>query len=216
MGLRVIGAGLPRTGTRSLRAALETLLGGQCYHMSTLFERDPEAEVPMWQAAVDDRPVDWDKLLEGCTAAVDWPASAFWREISAAYPDALVVLSTRDDAATWWRSADATVWPELRNTERTENLDWFRMVRDLVVRMLGADWDDAEHAMAAYDRYNADVRATCPPDRLLDWNVKEGWAPLCERLGVPIPDEPFPRLNSKEEWAAEEAARTEKQESGSP
>jgi hypothetical protein len=185
-----------------LRAALEQLLGGQCYHMSTLFERDHEAEVPMWQAAVDDQPVDWDALFAGCTAAVDWPASGFWREISAAYPDAFVVLSTRDDAATWWRSADATVWPELRNTDRTENLDWFRMVRALAERVFGEDWDVQEAAIAAYARYNADVRATCPPERLIDWNAKQGWAPLCERLGMAVPDEAFPRLNTTEEWAA--------------
>jgi hypothetical protein len=209
MGLQVIGAGLPRTGTRSLRAALEQLLGGQCYHMSTLFERDHEAEVPMWQAAVDDKPVDWDALLSGCSAAVDWPASAFWREISAVNPDALVVLSTRDDPATWWRSANATVWPELRNTNRTENLDWFRMVRDLARRVVGENWDHAENAMATYERWNADVRATCPPDRLIEWNAKQGWAPLCERLGVPIPDEEFPRMNTSEEWAAEAAKSAE-------
>src|SRR4051812_20984861 len=187
MVLRVIGAGLPRTGTRSLRAALEQLLGGQCYHMSTLFERDHEAEVPIWQAAVDDRPVDWDKLFEGCNAAVDWPASAFWQAISAVYPDALVVLSTRDDAATWWKSADATVWPELRNTDRTENLEWFAMVRALARRVFGDNWDDQDNAMATYERYNAMVRSTCPPERLLDFNARQGWAPLCERLGVPVP-----------------------------
>jgi hypothetical protein len=201
MGLQVIGAGLPRTGTRSLRAALETLLGGSCYHMSTLFERDHEAEIPRWQDAVDDKPVDWDLLFTGCTAAVDWPASAFWSDISARYPDALVILSTRDDAATWWRSADATVWPELRNTDRTENLEWFAMVRSLARRVFGDDWEDAQTAMTTYDRYNAGVRATCPPDRLVDWQAQQGWGPLCEALGVPVPDEPFPRLNTSEEWA---------------
>jgi hypothetical protein len=212
--LQVIGAGLPRTGTRSLRAALEQLLGGSCYHMSTLFERDHETEVPMWQVAVDDEPVEWDTLFHGCTAAVDWPASAFWRQISAAYPDALVVLSTRDDAATWWRSADTTVWPELRNSDRTEHLDWYRMVTDLTRRIFGQDWDVPEAAMATYDRYNADVRATCPPARLLDWNAKQGWAPLCERLGLPVPDEPFPRMNTSQEWA-DNAAKAEAEQADS-
>ena len=200
MPLQVIGAGLPRTGTRSLRAALEQLLGGTCYHMSTLFENDQSA-VSMWQDAVDGKPVDWESLFTGCTAAVDWPASAFWRELADEYPDAVVVLSTRDDAATWWASADATVWPVLRNGLSENNAEWFRMVTGLTARVFGADWDDPAQAMATYERWNAEVRATCPADRLVDWNAKQGWAPLCERLGVPIPDEPFPHMNTKEEWA---------------
>jgi hypothetical protein len=97
---------------------------------------------------------------------------------------------------------DATVWPVLRHGLGDGNEEWFRMVTALRERVFGAGWDDPGQAMARYERYNAQVRASCAPDRLIDWNAKQGWAPLCERLGVPIPDEPMPHLNTKEEWAA--------------
>src|SRR3954469_9167816 len=201
MVLQVIGAGLRRTGTRSLRAALEMLLGGECYHMSLVFERD-NVDVPAWQAAADRRDVDWEAVFLGCTAAVDWPASAFWRELADVYPDALTVLSSRDNPEQWWRSADATVWPVMRRGPSPDSADWFRMIECLRERVFGEHWDDPEHAMAAYERYNADVRASCPPERLLDWTATDGWQPLCERLGVPVPTDDFPRMNTTEEWAA--------------
>jgi hypothetical protein len=160
--------------------------------------------VPAWQAALEDRNVDWEAVFVGCTAAVDWPASPFWRQLADGYPDALVVLSSRDDAEQWWRSVDATVWPVIRRGTQPDNADWFRMIEGLRDRVFGPGWDDPQQAMATYERWNAEVRATCPPERLLDWNAKQGWAPLCERLGVPIPDEDFPRLNTTEEWAANE------------
>src|SRR5438132_13248585 len=103
--VRIVGAGLGRTGTMSLKIALERLLGAPCYHMIEVFEH-PE-HVPVWHAAVRGEPVDWDALFAGYVAAVDWPVAAFWREISAANPDAVVLLSVRD-AAAWWQSADQT------------------------------------------------------------------------------------------------------------
>jgi hypothetical protein len=206
--LKVVGAGLPRTGTHSLRIALQQLLGGSCYHMSYLFERE-NVDVPAWQAAADGREVDWGPVFDGCTAAVDWPASAFWRELSAANPDAIIVLSVRDDPATWWRSADKTVWPVFRQGgfgEMPE--DWFTMVSALLANTFGDGWDDPDSAMASYERWNADVQATAPAERLLVWNAKQGWGPLCERLGVPVPDEPFPVTNTTEEWLQRDAERT--------
>src|SRR5689334_8523874 len=108
MPLRVIGAGLGRTGTMSLKAALEKLLGGKCYHMYEVFEH-LETDVPMWHAAALGKPVDWDKMFDGYVAAVDWPAGAYWKEISAKYPDALILLSTRDSEK-WWDSANSTIF----------------------------------------------------------------------------------------------------------
>ena len=108
MSLRVVGAGLPRTGTRSLQVALGQLLGGPCYHMVEVFEH--LEHVPTWRDAVRGQPPDWNDFLSEYDAAVDWPASAFWRELADANPDALIVLSVRDDGATWWRSADQTIF----------------------------------------------------------------------------------------------------------
>jgi hypothetical protein len=206
-GLRVIGAGLSRTGTRSLALALERLLGARCYHMSTVFERE-FADVPEWLGALDGRPIDWTELFAGCAASVDWPASAFWREQAERYPGALVVLSTRDDAQAWWRSVDATIWTVMRRTDYTElPSEWLAMCDGLTARVFGPRWDDPDSAMARYESWNAEVRRDCPPDRLLEWNPRQGWEPLCARLGVPVPADEFPRVNTTEDWLARAVER---------
>ena len=110
MSLRIVGAGLPRTGTSSLSLALEQLLGGRCYHMSVILGHPFELGTGWNRALAGDTP-NWDELFAGFVAAVDWPASLFWRELSAAYPDAFVLLSVRDSAETWWHSADETILP---------------------------------------------------------------------------------------------------------
>ena len=200
-GLRVVGAGLPRTGTRSLQFALRQLLGAECYHMHVVFER-AYADVPAWQAALDGGPVDWPALFTGCAAAVDWPASLFWRELADRYPDAVVLLSVRDDAQAWWRSADRTVWDVMRKGGPGGDPDWYRMATGVMDRVFGPDWDSPAPAMAAYEAWNDAVRAACPPGRLLEWNARQGWEPICRRLGLPVPDEEFPRVNTTEEWLA--------------
>jgi hypothetical protein len=212
-GLRIIGAGLPRTGTYSLRVALEQLLGSTCYHMSTLRERG-NVDIPAFIDAAHGRPVDWPAVFVDCAAAVDWPASAVWQQVAAAYPDAPILLSTRSDADAWWRSANATVWPYLRSQRDAEFLDaddaaWLEMSTALMVNTFGADWDDAETAKAGYDRWNAEVRASVPRDRLVEWRPGDGWGPLCAALGVPVPDEPFPHRNTTEEFTARQQARAE-------
>src|SRR5947209_2061721 len=216
-GLRIIGAGLPRTGTFSLRLALERLLGGTCYHMSTMRERGA-VDLPAFIDASQRRPVDWHAVFVDCTAAVDWPASAVWRQVAAAYPHAPVLLSTRSDADAWWRSADATVWEYIRSERDAETLDavssaWLEMVTAFLLDAFGSNWDDADAAKAGYDRWNADVRASVPAARLVEWQPGDGWEPLCAALDVPIPDEPFPHRNTTEEFVARQAARAEAQRS---
>jgi sulfotransferase family protein len=208
-GLRVVGAGMPRTGTMSLRVALEHLLGGTCYHMSALFERQ-NVDVPTWLSAVRGEQVDWSAIFTGCTAAIDWPASVFWRELAAAYPDALVVLSTRNAAESWWRSVDATVWRVARAPALvTEDRQWIEMITGLIARVFGPDWDDPASAMATYERHNDEVRRAVPPDRLLEWSAADGWGPLCRRLGLPVPAEPFPRVNTTDEFVGRIEGRDE-------
>jgi hypothetical protein len=199
--LRVVGAGLPRTATRSLKDALERLLGGRCYHMAEVFQH--LEDVPAWRAAARGDEIDWRSFPPDCNAAVDWPASAFWRELAAAHPDAVILLSTRDNAAKWWESADETIFPILRKpVEQPENEEWQRMVLELAAREIGPDWDDGARAQAFYERHNEQVRREAPTDRLLEWRATDGWEPICQALGVPVPDEPFPRINTREEWRA--------------
>jgi hypothetical protein len=205
--LRVIGAGLPRTGTYSLRHALERLIGGTCYHMSTLWEREGK-DLPAFRAAAHGDPVDWSAVFTDCTAAVDWPAAALWRQLADRYPHALILLSERADPEQWWRSADATVWTALRRAaaergslDPTE-LMFLDMSEALMVSVFGPDWTDADAAKRGYESWNADVRASVPPERLVVWQPGMGWGPLCAALGIEPPDEPFPHVNTTEEFLA--------------
>jgi len=200
MSLLVIGAGVGRTGTTSLKVALERLLGGPCYHMYEVF-RHP-AHVPIWHAAVRGEDPDWDALFRGFVATVDWPAAAFWRPLSEAYPDAIVLLSVRDGADAWFRSANPTIGEFLQRPPSEGSEEWYRMAHDLLrTRFTPVPFDEAA-AKAAYEKHNAEVRARVPIERLLEWQVSDGWEPLCERLGVPVPDEPFPRLNTIDDYRA--------------
>lgn len=198
MALRVVGAGLARTGTSSLRQALQTLLGGACYHMSEVFPR-PDHVAAWHQASLGDLP-DWDKLFAGFDAAVDWPASGFWRELSAAYPDALVILSRRESPEVWWRSASRTVLHSAEQEAPPGEEAFWAMCLDFLRARFTDRWRDAETAMATYARHNDAVRAEIPPGRLLEWLPGDGWPPLCAALGVPVPDEPFPHLNTSADF----------------
>jgi hypothetical protein len=202
MALRVIGAGLGRTGTFSLKLALEKLLDGPCYHMAEVFEH-PE-HVPMWHDAALAKPVDWEKLFEGYVAAVDWPVGSYWKEVSAVYPDALILLSTRD-AEKWWSSASETIFQSIPHIGDPA---WLDMVTAMMSNRFTGDLQDKEACIAAYHRHNEDARKTAPA-RFLEWQANDGWEPICKALGLPIPEEPFPHANTKEEFQARIKARAE-------
>lgn len=196
MTLQVVGAGLGRTGTHTLKVVLERLLGGPCHHMVELFEH-PE-QVPLWQAAADGEPYsEWGGVFDGYVAMVDWPGAAYYAQIADANPDALVLLSVRKDADEWWKSASNTIFPAIASVP--EDDPWARMVHTMMRRHIGSITDEAS-AKAAYDRHNAEVRATIPSSRLLEWRATDGWAPLCGALGLEVPDEPFPVTNTTEEF----------------
>lgn len=200
--IRIVGAGVGRTGTASLKQALERLLGAPCYHMIEVFEH--LEHVPIWHAAIRGEDVDWSRVLDGYAAIVDWPGAACWRSIAAAYPDALVLLSTRSDAETWYRSAKATILgdiPEEVKVARPEMQPFGDMVGDMFAA-LDPNWRDRDAAMAAYERHNAAVRAEVPAERLVEWQPGDGWEPLCAALHVAVPDEPFPHTNTTEEFNA--------------
>jgi hypothetical protein len=205
MTLRVVGAGLGRTGTHSLKLALEQLLGAPCYHMLEVFGH-PE-HVPGWQCAVDGDPMSveqWDEIFGGYVAAVDWPASAWWESISEAYPDAIILLSSRSSADAWYKSASDTIFEVMRRSGHPDDA-WNRMVTGMLGQFT-PDLNDAAATKAAYERHNANVRATVPPHRLLDWHPGDGWEPICAALDVPVPDTPFPHVNTTEEFQAMMAA----------
>jgi Sulfotransferase domain len=158
--------------------------------------------VPAWRAAIRGDEVDWSSFPPDCVAAVDWPVSAFWRELADANPEAVIVLSTRASASEWWESADATILPVLRRGSYPEYEDWFVMAGELMVREIGERWDDRAVAEAFYERHNEHVRRAAQADRLLEWRASDGWEPLCRALGLPVPDEPFPHTNTRAEWTA--------------
>ena len=201
MSLRVIGAGLGRTGTMSLKGALERLLGAPCYHMIEVFPRP--AHFGLWTAAARGEPVDWHALFDGFQATVDWPASAFWKEIAQAFPEALILLSTRDSAEAWCKSASETIFG-IATADRSNPVA--KMVDAIFEARFTKAIDDRDAAIAAYERHNADVRATAPRDRLVEWTPKDGWGPLCKALGVAVPAEPFPHVNTTDEFKARVAA----------
>ena len=202
MTLRIVGAGLCRTGTLSQKHALERLLGAPCHHMTELFEH-PE-QIPHWQEFADGGEPDWDALLDGYVAAVDLPASLAWRELAARNPDAPVLLSTRESPAVWWRSTDATVLAARRRgmADGMDTTPFGRMIAGLFRSRLCPEPDDAEAMQAAYLAHNDAVRAAIPAERLVEWQPGDGWEPICAALGLPVPDEPFPDVNSTAEFRA--------------
>ena len=202
MRLEVVGAGLGRTGTHSLKIALEQLLGAPCYHMLEVFGRPDD--IPVWHRAVNGEMPDWNALFSDYRAAVDWPACAFWREISAANPDAVVLLSSRDTDG-WWTSANNTIF-QLVHRDLPPGEDAVRAQMDMAIDMFAKcftpNWQDESEAKRAFEAHNADVRASVPADRLIDYRPGDGWEPICEKLGLPVPSEPFPHVNTTDDFRA--------------
>lgn len=202
MTVRVIGAGLGRTGTHSLKLALERLLGGPCYHMFEALDH-PE-DFAVWQRAAEGQMPDWASFLARYEATVDWPAAAFWAELAAAFPDAVVLLSTRPTNE-WWASASRTIW-EVSGRPADGAPEPFgsqlRMIQTLLPARFTPDWRVEGPSCAAYERHNEHVRASVDPARLVEWHPGDGWAPICRALGIAVPDEPFPHVNTTDDFRA--------------
>jgi hypothetical protein len=206
--VKVIGAGFGRTGTMSLKAALEELGFGPCYHMIEVFEH-PE-HVGFWEAAWRGEPVDWDGFLGRYEATVDWPACTFYEELLQRHPDAKVLLSVRDPER-WYDSTRATIY-EISKITAGSRLSRAifafvglfvpgvfqigRMGNEIIWQgTFDGKFEDRSYAIKVFKRHNEEVRRRVPRDRLLVYEVKEGWGPLCEFLGVEEPEKPFPSLN---------------------
>jgi hypothetical protein len=201
MSLKVIGSGIGRTGTNSLKLALEKLLGAPCYHMVEVFPRPHHFK--LWAQAARGEQVDWHALFDGFAAAVDWPAAALWEPISKAFPDAIILHSERPEDA-WWKSAHATIF----NPQNLGNMPppFAEMMQPLMANHFTAKLTDREAALAKYRELNAYVRATAPKDRLVIWSPGDGWEPICKALKLPVPTEPFPHVNTTDEFNARIAA----------
>lgn len=209
-----IGAGFPRTGTSSLKAALERLGFVPCGHMTTILF-DPSRAKPWldaWEHTRRGEAVDWPAVVPDDRATVDAPAYFFWRELVAAYPNAKVILSVRDPRR-WYDSVRETIYYSSgpgADPIRLAGMPPAIRAGVEAIAELGREafWDgmfggrflDRDHAIAVFDAHNAAVLATLPPERLLVWEASEGWAPLCGFLAVPVPDEPFPRVNDREQF----------------
>lgn len=196
MELKVVGAGVGRTGTHSLKIALEQLLHAPCHHMLEILG-DP-GQAPAWIDAIDGRPVDWSAMLLRYRSIVDWPGASFWPELSRAHPDALVLLSVRDPED-WYRSASNTIFMSFDRVP-PELAPWMEAVRRLLGDRFSDHLDDPTTMMDAYNRHNEAVRSGVSASRLLEWNLGDGWEPICDRLGLPVPTEPFPMTNSTDEF----------------
>jgi hypothetical protein len=210
--LRVIGAGFGRTGTYSLKAALDAIGFGPTYHMSEVFEH-PE-HMPIWQAAGEGKPVDWDRLFNGYQSAVDWPASAFYRQLMDVYPDSKVILTVRD-AERWHESGRNTIFPKAESEgdddASPEQREHGRLVQTIIWDgIFGGRVLDRDHAIEIFRAHIQTVKTEVPPNRLLVFDVKDGWEPLCSFLDVPVPTgQEFPRLNDTAAFQERAAARKE-------
>lgn len=199
MGLRVIGAGYGRTGTASLKLALEKLGFGPCHHMSEVLP-NPD-RVALWtrigKGEAESDPSLWDRAFEGYNATVDWPSCTHWRTLMAHYPDAKVIL-TRRDPGKWFTSVNETILnPGV--TAQLAASPMGPMLEGNINRLFDGRMDDREHMMACFEKHCAEVIAGVPKDRLLVFEARDGWAPLCAFLGVDAPDENYPHVNSMED-----------------
>lgn len=199
MTISLIGAGYGRTGTLSLKSALETLGYNKCHHMIEVIRNPGESE--KWLQAIDAKTVNWASLLKGYEATVDWPACHFYQELADYYPKAKVLLSMRDPLD-WFESMSATTLGVIRKRMQASNAGQPKNLgTELVVNAaFGGEIDDAEHAIRMFNQHTKEVVDTIDSDRLLIYNVREGWEPLCQFLDKPVPDAPFPRVNSRDEF----------------
>ena len=205
MTIEVIGAGFGRTGTLSLKFALETLGFDKCYHMMEVPLNPSHSK--LWSSVAKGQSVDWAQLFAGYKASVDWPSSSFWREQSQAFPQARIILSLRD-ADKWYESVMNTIWRaseharlDAQNRKDEEALARSAMVYEVIWNgVFAGRMDDKAHVIECYEKHNQAVIDNVPEDNLLVYRPGDGWEPLCEFLQCPVPDKEYPRVNSTDDF----------------
>ena len=193
MALKVIGAGLGRTGTLSLKLALEHIGFARCYHMSEMLSQ-MRSHLPLWIESAKGNP-QWDAIFEGYQSTTDYPGCMFWRELLAKYPEAKVILTTRDPDK-WFESGAFSPEHRARFEGNPQMAEFFRLT---VFGDLEQSLGDRAKMVAYFNAWNQSVIDGVPADKLLVYRAGDGWKPLCDFLGVPVPPEPYPRVNSREE-----------------
>ncbi len=198
--MQIIGAGFGRTGTASMKLALEKLGFGPCYHMRVVFEQP--ADIPLWHKAAFGSEIEWDDLLGRYKSGVDWPLCHFWQPLSERYPDAKILLTVRP-ADEWYTSMTNTIFSHLAGKQPEDAMQktWKEMTEKIVRTDTFQNMtEDRAHCEAVFNRHIAHVKETVPAERLIVYEVGSGWGPLCEALGVPVPDEPFPKTNTTQDF----------------
>jgi hypothetical protein len=206
MALKVVGSGLGRTGTKSMQTALGILGFGPCHHMVEVFMH-PES-MALWVDAGEGRP-DWDLIFKDYQSMVDYPGAAYWRQLADHYPDAKVLHTVRNPDK-WFESTQATIFSPMNNPSMLSGSD------DMRVRFFNSfmgpmreHLDDRAWMTDYFRRHTEAVKAAIAPERLLIYEVGEGWDRLCGFLDVPVPAEPYPSENSREEFVARSRAMRE-------
>lgn len=212
MPLKIIGAGFGRTGTMSLKHALEVLEYGPCYHMIEL-TNEPE-NVKFWEKAARQKQVNWDELFEAYHSVADFPGCLFYKELMDAYPDAKVILTVRDEEA-WYESARKTIFKSYPTWRQLVRISLGYLFNKRIRLLMRVGWiinklifhrtfrfrmNNAEKAIAAYRLHNREVMEYVPEEKLLVYDVSQGWEPLCKFLEVPVPDVPFPNTNRSDHF----------------
>lgn len=199
MSVQVIGAGVGRTGTYSLKLAINRLGLGPCHHMEEILHNMP-VHVPLWSAAAAGE-ADWVRIYDGYESAVDWPTACFFRELLREYPSARFVLTKRDPER-WADSFGTTIYKLLAGRDQApeEMHAWLDMAGDVIAKTGFPPGLDRGELIQAFIAHNDAVKETIPAGQLLEFEVKEGWEPLCTFLDAPIPAEEFPRSNHREEF----------------
>ena len=208
MTVKIIGAGVGRTGTYSLKLALNQLGFGPCHHMEEVLFNMP-SQVPLWSAALAGQ-ADWDAIYQGYSSAVDWPTAGFFSELHAAYPEAKFILTLRSPES-WVASFSETIYKLLGDQDNApeEMRDWLDMASRVIEKTGFPPGMDKDGLQKAFIAHQEAVRQAIPESQLLAFQVKEGWEPLCAFLERPIPTDPFPRTNDRGEFWDRVAGKTE-------
>ena len=206
MTLKIVGAGFGRTGTLSMKSALEMLGFGPCHHMMEVFGKPDH--IALWQDAADGKQVDWSAVFEGYNSAVDWPVCTFWEQLAEQYPESKVILTLRDPDK-WYDSVLATIFRGwLGGTKETTDPHALMVKKLILEDTFGGDISNRQHAISIFNKHNQHVIDTLPKERLLVFEASQGWEPLCDFLEVPMPAEDYPNSNSTSDFQKRFQQRT--------